>query len=264
MRPRLLDLFCGAGGAAVGYHRAGFDVVGVDIRPQPNYPFEFEQRDALELMSTYPWWDVPPFDAIHASPPCQAYSAMKTMPNAGTHPDLIGPTRGRLEETGLPYVIENVVGARGKLRGAVDLCGVSVGLSTATHDLARHRLFETNWTLMVPPCSHGSRPVVGFYGDHVRDARRLPGEKDRRLPDMATGNGAKLAWVEAAMGIDWMTWDEAREAVPPAYTELIGHQLMQHLRVSAYAADAAAEDDDDREFYAATSRLADANGCNRP
>ena len=92
VRPRLLDLFCGAGGAAVGYHRAGFDVVGVDIVPQPNYPFEFEQADALELMSTYPLWDEPPFDAIHASPPCQAYTQL----GIGSHPRLIEPVRDAL------------------------------------------------------------------------------------------------------------------------------------------------------------------------
>src|SRR5262245_59659 len=110
----------------MGYHRAGFDVVGVDIRPQPNYPFEFEQADALELMSTWipscqGWWDVAPFDAIHASPPCQAHSDLKVMWNARKHEDLIAPTREYLQATGLPYVIENVEGA--PLIDPVRICG---------------------------------------------------------------------------------------------------------------------------------------------
>src|SRR5512146_2584663 len=108
MKPRLLDLFCGAGGAAVGYHRAGFEVVGVDIRPQPNYPFEFIQADALDILR----WDWPErrfgrLDAIHASPPCQTYTKAQKL-QGNDHPDLIGPTRRLLEQTGLPYVIENV------------------------------------------------------------------------------------------------------------------------------------------------------------
>jgi DNA (cytosine-5)-methyltransferase 1 len=105
VKPRLLDLFCGAGGCSVGYHRAGFEVVGVDINPQPNYPYEFHQADAM----TYP---LDGFDAIHASPPCQAHSAMSVMWNAREHPDLVAATRARLVATGLPYVIENVASSR--------------------------------------------------------------------------------------------------------------------------------------------------------
>jgi DNA (cytosine-5)-methyltransferase 1 len=229
-RPRLLDLFCGAGGAAVGYHRAGFDVVGVDIESQPNYPFEFIRGDAIDLLRRA---GLHAFDAIHASPPCQAFTAMRTMPNAGTHPELVAPTRDLLVATGLPYVIENVVGA--PLRNAVLICGTSLGLTTDTHDLARHRLFECNFPVMVPPCAHGSKPVVGFYGDHVRDARRLPGKKDRRLPDMATSNAAKLEWGQRAMGIDWMTWPELVNAIPPVYTEHIGHYLLNAVNARAAA-----------------------------
>lgn len=240
MKPRLLDLFCGAGGCTKGYQRAGFYVIGVDNRPQPNYcGDEFVQADALWILEvltgqgslcpsdTNRYW-LDDFDVIHASPPCQAYSAMKTMPNAGQHADLIPETRRLLKPTALPYVIENVPGARSELVDPVTICGTSVGLANATHDLARHRLFETNWPLMVPPCSHGSRPVVGIYGDHVRDRRRIEGHADRGR-DIGIKNEDKLRFGREVMGIDWMTWTELSQAIPPAYTELIGHQLLQHV-----------------------------------
>ena len=146
MKPRLLDLFCGAGGAAMGYHRAGFEVVGVDNRPQPNYPFEFWQRDALLVLRTCDPFD---FDAIHASPPCQAFTAYQRTCNVGDYPDLIAPVRELLKATGLPYVIENVHGA--PLLESVVLCGSQFDL-----DVQRHRLFETNWPLDAPwqGCRH--------------------------------------------------------------------------------------------------------------
>lgn len=149
VKPRLLDLFCGACGAAMGYHRAGFDVAGVDIRPQPNYPFEFHQDDAFDVFDRISsghhmsWIDQ--FDAIHASPPCQAYSVANNIHGRKDHPELIEAARGLLQETGLPYVIENVPGA--PLIDPVTICGLSVGLN-----VKRHRLFETNFPLMVPPC----------------------------------------------------------------------------------------------------------------
>ncbi len=226
MKPRLLDLFCGAGGAATGYSRAGFDVVGVDIKPQPRYPFEFVQDDALALLSTYPWWDEPPFDAIHASPPCQAFSPLQRLHKEREYPRLIEPTRELLEATGLPYVIENVPGA--PLFHPFKLCGSSFGL-----DVRRHRLFETNWPMgLIPPCAHylhtprfqntGKRrravlsSVVGVYGgSHFK--------------------GDNLGYRSRAMGIDWMQMDELSEAIPPAYTELIGHQLLQHIRAGVPA-----------------------------
>ena len=233
VRPRLLDLFCGAGGAAVGYSRAGFDVVGVDIRPQPSFPFEFVEADALEwleerLCYEALWWDGAPFAAIHASPPCQAYSAGARMRNghAKDHPRLIEPVRELLAETGLPYVIENVPGA--PLRSPVHLCGSQFGLS-----VRRHRCFETNWLLLSNGCTHGYQDVVvGVYGDHPEDSVIRKGH-----PAIRARN---VAHAQEAMGIGWMeTWDELKEAIPPAYTELIGAQLLAHLEASCGVASSA-------------------------
>ena len=152
MRPRLLDLFCGAGGAGMGYHRAGFDVVGVDIEPQPRYPFRFVQGDALLILQSRSWMaQLGPFDAIHASPPCQAFSvASKYRGTADRHEDLLTPARDQLKQTGLPWVIENVPGA--PMRADFKLCGCVVGLP----ELERERWFETNWQRdldLRPPCS---------------------------------------------------------------------------------------------------------------
>jgi DNA (cytosine-5)-methyltransferase 1 len=238
-RPRLLDLFCGAGGAAMGYHRAGFDVVGVDVRPQPRYPFEFVQDDALALMSTYPWWDVPPFDAIHASPPCQAHSTIakqirKLGRTANEHPDLVAPTRELLQETGLPYVIENVPGA--PLIDPVMVCGSSLGL-----DVRRHRLFEANWPLMVPRCAHGWQTPRFRSLDSRRGTKSVvPVHGSSQLASVVGVHGnlnyaGEMLLRERAMEIDWMSSYELTQAIPPAYTELIGHQLMQHVRARAAA-----------------------------
>ncbi len=217
-RPRLLDLFCGAGGAAAGYSRAGFEVVGVDIKPQPRYPFEFFQADALEfLRMVYPRVASEPFEAIHASPPCQAFTDLKSMWNSGEHADLLTPTRELLEETGLPFVIENVEGA--PMCSPTTLCGSSFGLR-----VRRHRLFETNWTLMSMPCAHGQQGVpVGVYG---------------------TGGGGQMTRGYKARGVEearevmetpWMTLAECSQAIPPAYTEFIGTQLMAHLEATVAA-----------------------------
>jgi DNA (cytosine-5)-methyltransferase 1 len=231
-RPRLLDLFCGAGGAAMGYHRAGFDVVGVDNRPQPHYPFEFVQDDALALMSTYPWWDVPPFDAIHASPPCQRWTrAQRQRKNSTTHLDLITPVRPLLEATGLPYVIENVEFCD-VLREPIVLCG-----SMFDMDVQRHRLFEANWPLEPPwqPCRHKIWGKGRYPNPPYHDTPR--GMRAMVVNPMASG--VTHALFSEALGIDWIPpsgerpTQELREAIPPAYTELIGHQLLQHLRVAA-------------------------------
>jgi DNA (cytosine-5)-methyltransferase 1 len=224
MRPRLLDLFCGAGGAAVGYHRAGFDVVGVDIKLQPNYPFEFVQDDALALLSTWTpsvngWWDEPPFDAIHASPPCQRWASGNGW-HDNEHPDLISPFRPLLEEIGLPSVIENVPGA--PLRRDVILCGTQFGLKADRFEVRRHRVFELNWPIgtLVPPCQH-NLPAMPVFGHNPN------GDFYKRY-----GGGVSIDTKRQGMGIDWMNRDELREAIPPAYTELIGHQLLSHLNAA--------------------------------
>lgn len=218
-RPRLLDLFCCAGGAGMGYHRAGFEVVGVDIDPQKNYPFEFHQADALEFLAEHGH----EFDAIHASPPCQAYSAMKHMPDAKTHPELIEPTRDALVATGKPFVIENVVGA--PLEASIVLCGSMFGLGAAGFSLQRHRQFESNVALLLPgSCSHQG-PTIGVYGGHVRcRSSKYWRESGADFPGMD-----KKALANEAMGIDWMTMNQLSEAIPPAYTELIGKQLLAAL-----------------------------------
>jgi DNA (cytosine-5)-methyltransferase 1 len=218
-RPRLLDLFCGAGGAAMGYHRAGFDVVGVDIRPQPNYPFLFWEGDALE-----PEWDMESFDAIHASPPCQRHvkglaAVNVVLGRSPRHRDLIAETRELLRATGLPFVIENVVGA--PLENPVRLCGSSFDLA-----VRRHRLFESSFPLLVPSCDHSRQ-----NGDYWTSWR--PNGKTKRAKVVQVyGNAAEQArWAEA-MGIDWMAPDELAEAIPPAYTELVGAQLFAQLRAT--------------------------------
>ena len=226
-RPRLLDLFCGAGGAAMGYHRAGFEVVGVDIKPQPNYPFPFHQADAIEYLergyvmdigTPRPFHDL--FDAIHASPPCQAYSvAAQSRRNEGhEYPDLLAPTRELLEQTGLPWVIENVPGA--PMRADIKLCGCQVGL-----ELRRERWFETNWLVnpMVPPHHHPHAvPSVVGHGTPSWVRAQL-------------GYNPTIADYRASMGIDWMNRNELSEAIPPAYTEFIGTQLMAHLKATVAA-----------------------------
>lgn len=223
-RPLLLDLFCGAGGATRGYQDAGFHVLGVDIEPQPNYcGDEFIQYDALAFMDELRGPVGLLVEAIHASPPCPRYSLM-TRSNGPTaadkHPDLLPPIRELLQNTGLPYVIENVVGA--PMRSPMLLCGEMFGL-----DVIRHRLFESNVMLMQPP--------------HPPHRGRVSGHRHGRLyvgpyfPVYGTG-GAKgsLAEWQRAMGIDWMpAKPEIAQAIPPAYTQFIGEQLMAALEVAA-------------------------------
>jgi DNA (cytosine-5)-methyltransferase 1 len=217
-RPRLLDLFSGAGGSARGYQQAGFHVTGVDLEPQPRYAGdEFVQADAL----TYP---LDGFAAIHASPPCQAHVQWQGINlvrygSVPDHPDLIGPIRDRLQAAGVPYVIENVVGA--PLRNSILLCGSIFGLG-----VRRHRLFETNIAMLRPNCRHTGNEVA-VYG-------KLDG---RRIWTRADGTQVRvprtLEEAAAAMGIDWMTWDELREAIPPAYTEFVGGFLRAAVRERA-------------------------------
>jgi DNA (cytosine-5)-methyltransferase 1 len=220
-RPRILDLFCGAGGAAMGYHRAGFDVVGVDIAYQPNYPFGFIQVDALDVRHDGDCFsEFGPFDAIHASPPCQAYSTITPADARDNHPDLVVPVRELLQATGLPYVIENVVGA--PLQTGFVLCGSMFGLK-----VRRHRLFESNRLIMPPVCDHASQgEPVGVYGDGGGTSVTRPNGTSR-------GVKAKPSEFADLMGMPWATPKEIVQAIPPAYTEFIGTQLMANLKVKS-------------------------------
>lgn len=218
-RPRLLDLFCGAGGAAVGYHRAGFEVVGVDISPQPHYPFEFHQGDALEFL----WHHGREFDVRHASPPCQSHSALRTVAPGHTSGWMLPAVRHALRSIGRPYVIENVVGA--DMPGSIILCGKHFGLTAATEarglvHLRRHRQFESNMPLRSPGLHTHPRSerTIGVYGNGDGGGRGWKGS---------------IANRRDAMGIDWMTRSELAQAIPPAYTEYIGRQLIDHLRSAA-------------------------------
>lgn len=213
-KPRLLDLFCGAGGASMGYSRAGFEVVGVDIKPQPRYPFEFHQADAMEF-------PLDQFSAIHASPPCQAYSTLSALTN-NKYPQLVAPIRKRLVSYGIygvPFVIENVEGA--PLKAPVTLCGTMFpGLR-----VIRHRLFESNVALVAP--AHPKHPLV-----YTRDRRKAHFgrlDQDTAFVQVTGGGNCSVANAREAMGIDWMTKNELNEAIPPAYTEFIGEALMAHL-----------------------------------
>jgi DNA (cytosine-5)-methyltransferase 1 len=216
MKLKILDLFCCAGGAGLGYSQAGFEVVGVDIDPQPNYPFKFIQADALTLDAKF----IASFDAVHASPPCQSYSDLaKRNGNADKWPRLIEPVRDMLKRSGLPYVIENVDGA--PLENPVVLCGTMFpGLR-----VIRHRLFEANFQILAPP--HGKHPKV-----HTWDKRKSHFGKTDEWKDFVqvTGGGnCTIAAAREAMGINWMTKNEINEAIPPAYTRLIGEQLLTYL-----------------------------------
>lgn len=215
-RPRLLDLFCGAGGCSVGYERAGFVVFGVDNESHPDYPFQIHIDDAIHVLDTA---DLSEFDAIAASPPCPRYSTATPAENRDKHPDLIKPVRDRLRAWGGAYVIENVPGS--PLENPVQLCGSMFGLG-----VRRHRLFETNVPMLQPKCDHGSqRQIWGVYGDHG-DAKPVT-----RPDGTSRGNKARdAAHAREVMGIDWMTrWDDLADAIPPAYTEWIGSELIAHL-----------------------------------
>lgn len=189
----------------MGYHRAGFEVVGFDIKPQPNYPFEFHQADALTV-------DLSGFDVVHASPPCQHYSVMSACrPGlADEYPDLVAPTREKLVAGGLSYVIENVVGA--PLIDPVMLCGAMFGRS-----LYRHRLFESDIPFVVPP--HPRHIVPTSKAGHWRPGTVIS----------VSGNCAPVALARKAMGIDWTNRKELAEAIPPAYTEYLGRQILEAL-----------------------------------
>ncbi len=231
-RPLLLDLFCCAGGAGMGYYRAGFDILGVDINPQPNYPFHFEQADALnylrEELKLAPELRAA---AIHASPPCQGYTQMSNRYRgkggvADSHPKLIGEVRDLLVASGRPYIIENVVGARRELRNPVLLRGAMFGLG-----VDRPRLFESNVPLVAAPLRPVTRPIIGVYGERP-DGRRLTTRKDGS--ELRAPRSVEQA-SEAMGGVDWMSWREVAESIPPAYTEYLGKQLLAHLAARSAA-----------------------------
>lgn len=211
---RALDLFCCAGGAGMGLHRAGFEVVGVDIRAQPNYPFEFHQADAVSF-------PLDGFDLIWASPPCQAHTTLQARHQDREYPCFISAIRERLKGAGVPYVIENVVGA--PLINPVMLCGSSFGLK-----VRRHRLFEASFPILELPCAHAAqgRPIdVSGTG-----ARRLGARTDGK-----GGNPNKprnLTEAREAMGIDWMSRKEISQAIPPAYSEFIGIAAKAFINLS--------------------------------
>jgi DNA (cytosine-5)-methyltransferase 1 len=209
-RPLLLDLFCGAGGAAMGYHRAGFNVIGVDIKPQPHYPFEFIQGDALDVAC----W---PYDitAIHASPPCQSFTAYRRKGHGvgDGYLDLVAATRDLLDWAKHPYVIENVIGA--PLVYPVTLCGSSFGLN-----VRRHRLFESNIELTAPPCDHGWQTPRFPPATNRINLRSTVEVGVWRIP---------LEVQQEAMGIDWVPLKSLSEAIPPVYTHHIGRQLMTRM-----------------------------------
>lgn len=215
--PRALDLFCCAGGASVGLHRAGFEVVGVDIKPQPRYPFALHQADAL----TFP---LEGFDFIWASPPCQGYTELRHAPGTKGAPQLIDAVRRRMPAHAA-WVIENVEDAAWAMRSPVTLCGSMFGLGAQGCRTQRHRLFEASFPLVQPHCQHDARPVVGVYGGHARKRAASAGGRGTR--DVWAG-GHKAAASEA-LGIDWMTLGELSEAIPPAYAEYIGRAALAFI-----------------------------------
>jgi DNA (cytosine-5)-methyltransferase 1 len=238
MKPRLLDLFCGAGGAAVGYSRAGFEVVGVDIESQPHYPFRFAEGDALAILdmlvngepldlSPGGYW-LEHFDAIHASPPCQAFTPYRRTGNVGEYPDLIAVTRNALEQADLPWIIENVEGA--PLRHPIMICG---SMFDPPLDIRRHRLFEVGpdpW-LSPPiwPCRHKLHGPDRFPGGRSVERTGHSTGKVRSTAEIGSWD-IPVARQREAMGIDWMALGELSEAIPPAYTEHIGHFLMAEVK----------------------------------
>jgi len=215
VRPLLLDLFCGAGGASAGYWSAGFDILGVDHEPQPHYPFTFVQCDVFKFLADSLPSDV---EAIHASPPCQLFTQASHIRGAGKHVNLIPETRTWLRALGLPYVIENVPGA--PLIRPDMICGRALGLG-----VKRHRLFECTIRLETPPCPPGHPGE--WYSVFGRSVRARGASIHDQGPIIGIDVGRR------AMGITWMNRAELSQAVPPAYTELIGHQLMKTLSTSA-------------------------------
>ena len=211
MNPTVIDLYCKAGGSSKGFHDAGFDVVGVDIEPQPRYPYEFHQGDAIEFILKYG----KDFDLVYGGPPCQSYSEMTNATGTqDNHPRLVSATRAAMRSTGKPYVIENVPGA--PLQNPITLCGSMFNLR-----VRRHRLFECDPVIWWPPsaCNHTLKaPRSG----------RAPTEEQFFS---VVGHFSDVSGARRAMEIDWMTRDELSQAIPPAYTEWLGRQIIKRVLI---------------------------------
>lgn len=232
MKPKLLDLFCGQGGAAKGYSDAGFDLFGVDLANQPLYPYWFHQGDALEVLDRLRAGLGVEFrhpdgrrrtlflehvKAGHSSPPCQAHSTIT--PDKSKHVDLIPDVRERMQSWGKPWVIENVEGARTALVDPIRLCGSSFGLR-----VRRHRYFEANVELKPLPCDHAAQGTpVGVYGGLRAKHWARPDGRSRGL------KATSVAEAREVMGMPWADWDGCTQAIPPAYTEHIGRQLLAEV-----------------------------------
>lgn len=220
---KALDLFSGAGGCSVGYHRAGFEMTGVDHRPMPRYPYEFIQADALEYVAEHGH----EYDFIHCSPPCQGYSRMRHLPwlKDRVYPMLIDATRAALEATGKPWVIENVEDA--PLRSGITLCGASFGLK-----VYRHRRFESNILLLAPP--HRPHQHTIGHGHLINTRMSGSGVGENGFVTVA-GHRYPFAAGCAAMGIDWMTKAELNQSIPPPFTEYVGRQLIAAMQTAVTA-----------------------------
>lgn len=216
-KPRLLDLFSGAGGAAAGYMRAGFHVTGVDLRPQPRYAGdEFVQADALEYVLEHGH----EFDAIHASPPCQAYSSLQSLHKHVERADLLGPTRDALRDVGRPWVIENVIGA--PMESGIYLCGTMFpGLR-----VYRHRWFETPFLIFQPPHPRHVFPAYAHRAPDGRSRKQIYMDGD----SFASVTGNAGVYAGPGRGIDWMIGAELSQAIPPSYTAFVGGHLMEAIR----------------------------------
>lgn len=225
-KPRLLDTFCKAGGASYGYHLAGFDVVGIDIEAQPRYPFEFHQADAIEFIAQHGH----EFDVIHASPPCQAYSITAALSN-GNHPEMVEETREALRATGKSYIIENVPGA--PLINPITLCGTMF----PNLRVIRHRLFECSPAIYWPPfpCCHNGKTAPMFWSGLLKHGHTGGSQLKQFKYITVAGHNFLVNDAKTAMGINWMTRDELREAIPPAYTEWLGKQLLTHTLATQHS-----------------------------
>lgn len=224
-KPLLLDTFCKAGGTSMGYHRAGFEVVGVDIEPQKRYPFEFHQADAIEFIKKYG----KDFDVIAGSPPCQDYTPLKAL-TGKTYPRLIRATREAMQVTGKPYIIENVKGARFELDNPIMLCGTMFGLR-----VIRHRYFECSPAIWWPPaqCQHIGKVAPTNWEEKLKEGWKS-GQSMFNIWNYITVVGQNNITVKdasIAMDIDWMTRDELNQAIPPAYTEWLGKEIRRILNI---------------------------------